>query len=481
MSVARAVLVLAAGCNQLYDLDATQLRPEVPVKGHLLQRWVENDAGGMPVTMTAPLAMSSSVYLGARVGRSLVDLALDEDGGFEFVRSSETERYQLVLTIDGEIVEIQHDAPELTFVVRSTGRFDVTPFTDPLKVTVTMPTDANRVGIASTGIWAYDQRSGFAGTYDFDLPSIQRVDRPGLLDASRGDRFYYMDYSRRTTPEGDGYLTMTGAAAVLLTLNQTSPPLPFPPAPRVTGAPCTKLVGAHATDLARFQAATPGFELKFDQWKVIATPDPAVAISGAIDLAFGESFGSLGDIAATPAIYNPIPHTELGVILTSSATATIQHPNAAGLETIAAYLAHGTPLSCGAPTTSIVPPAVGIPGAITLEGTLLATNGVDVVVPSGRDLELAWESVAPGRTDWYTVVLYEVFEIFNLTGRRAARAFQTAEPRLVIDPANLVRGRYYILEITGITGLREAASGNLDSLAYPYSETRVFSSMFRAR
>jgi hypothetical protein len=474
--------LVATGCNQIYGLDGTQLRPEVPVTGRLLHRWVENAAGGTPVVRTGSLADSYTVYLGARVGRSIEDVALDSDGNFSFVRASETEPYQLVLTLDGEIVEIQHDAPELAFVVRTAGRLDSTPITDKLDIRITSAPGTERAAIASTGIWAYAQKQSFPGAIDFDWQAIERADRPGLLEANRGDVFYYMDFARRTTPEGQSYLTVDGAARVALTLTPVPPP-PFSVAPRVVGTACAKLVGAHAADVARFQAATPGFFFLFDQWRVMAIPDRATGTAGAIDIAFGEAatFTSLPDIDATPLIYNPIEHTQLAVAIASSVRRYVQHPSASLGDPIDAYMAHVTPLSCGSASVNIIPPAVGLPGAIALDDTALDVDGVEVMAPVNRDLELTWETVSPGRTDWYTVVLYEVFETFNFTGRRATRSFQTAQPRVVIDPASLVRGRYYVLEVTGFTGFPDAASGNLDTIADLQSAAVVYSSMFRVR
>lgn len=478
------VILALTGCNQIYGLDPTQLERELPVTGQLIQRWVENDIAGRPIVLEEPLHIKTDVYIGVRIGSTFEELDIAADGSFRFMRDREDTPYQLVITQDGELHEIHHDAPSITFVSRSAGRHDAEPQSADIKITFPRVAGTTSGAVASTGIWAYnEQLFGTPFTLEWRRAAASGS-RHGLIDTNRNDRFYYLDFGSTSSRESLQYSRITGAQSISpLKMGRADINIDVAP-PRVTATECSTLTGALGLEGQRLRSMLPAYTAApFDAWTILAVPDLEVGVAGGITLAGGLSIKEV--LTVTPAVVNPIEHSKLAAVALTSVERELKHPRAVFGKPERASILHLGPLDCSAPTTTVVPPtSIGIPVEIRLEDIALDRDDVDIVVPD-RDLELAWSVTSGAPIDWYTAVLYQVRAVgladLELTVTHAIRSFQTVEPRLSISPIGLVRGAHYILEIRGFVGLPDAKTGDLRQLTYPFSIVQLQTGMFRLR
>ena len=481
--MARCLLVLAvAGCNQIYGLDGTRLPPDAavfPVTGQILHRWVEG--ADAPVVKEAPLNTTNVVYLSVRTDGGLQEIAVGADGRFTFHRDADNAPYRLELTVDGDIFEVHGSAPDVRFVVRSAGRLDPEPTEDRLIVRFGQAAGTDQGAVASTGIWSYSETQPFAGGFDVNWQAPTRTaGRHGLVDSSKGDVLYTLDYDGLTSVDGKPYRGLTGAERHSIKMLGMSSPITFQPPPRIpTPLPC-RLVGAITKDIMRLKAALPSpYTFLSDSWSVSAIASLDIGVVGHAELA--SAAFALGDIAITPRIHNPIVGSKLIGSTGVAYRRYVKHPSAASGYFIDAAIVHSTPLDCAVQNVLIPDAPLGVPKGFRIDGVPL-TDNLDVT-PAGDNLELTWDLDVAGSIDVYNIVLVEVLNepVFDSTSARVTRVYQTPEPRLTIDVSTLVRGRYYILQLTGFRGIPDAKNGDLGRLTYPFSGVQVYTSLFRVR
>src|SRR5262245_43069937 len=112
------IALALAGCHLVFPLPDPPSDAGPRVTGTLFKRWVENDANGRPLSHEDrfPVAQLSAIAVMPDGTRAPVTFATD--GSFSFHVPAADTRYRLVLSIDGAVQEIQHDAAHLALAVR---------------------------------------------------------------------------------------------------------------------------------------------------------------------------------------------------------------------------------------------------------------------------------------------------------------------------------------------------------------------------
>lgn len=488
-------IALLAACDRVFGIE---VRPDAPeaadappdaqiyrVTGTLTRRSITNDADGKP---TPPIDMPLGGGVSAIVqfdDQTQARIEIGDDGTFAFERAAADTPYQLLLSLEGRSIEIRHSAPVLALSLRQLGRpnSDRKPVTQP--TTIVLPYFGGGT-LATTGLWTSTVAStvGVVGLYDYQdwRQSASQSGRRGLLSAAQHDVLYYLAYAKPSGvySEITSYLERTNLEMTDgATYDLRSPP----PVAAVRNA-CSRLTAPErGAEQQRFVAAVPTFPAHANDWQVYAVPEPALGPIGQLSLASQTALPPALDVTARFA--NPIRGSKQLASLGYIAARTLTYPGAIGLPLgagLRSYYPIGMSLDCAANAQELRPTPLGIPGVAQLDGVALANDAVVVPVDRTRDLPLTWPLASAGPVERYDVLLFEVLEdpVSGGTTLRVIRELQSVEPAVSIDGSLLVAGGYYMFAVIGTFGFPGAATGDMSTIAYPYSNVVTYSGMFQA-
>jgi len=140
----------------------------------------------------------------------------------------------------------------------------------------------------------------------------------------------------------------------------------------------------------------------------------------------------------------------------------------------------GNPGAC-TPAKTQVPGSAALVTGMTLDGTLLDTDGVIASLDLGKPIPLSW-TLTPGPVDTFSVSIQEVLAANGLTTQQVRGGFGVAgQTSAVLDPAMFLSGHKYILAITTGLGRPNAIYGDWKTLQMPFENATIWSHYFEVK
>ncbi|MDQ3364604.1 MAG: hypothetical protein M3680_04165 [Myxococcota bacterium] len=484
-----AAALLGPGCDQVIGLDRRS--PEVTIRYEIHE--VRNAPDGSPTIAVISDPRSFEVVL---ADGTLPDLVMRPDGALTFERAAEDQVYRLAVRLpDDRFIEYQAVTPTLAIVEPVIGRNDRRAATtgSTVKHVVSNPPAGSTSHVVTTGLWTQtSQDVGGAGATSaaFAFPwaaARSRFGAPGVLLADLHDRAYAMSTGVAQGRRGTAYFALThGCTHAFSTLGVVPVEMGCTVAPLAFDR-CTHVQTRFAAELERIAAVLPAapHPSYFVGWTLAAMPAPALAPT--TDLLLGFRFGR--SPSTTPVVEiddeipfaNPYPGHTVSLLTTASRERAFAVPDASAFSIDTSTRHWIVPdASCEGP--EVVPERVTLAHDLVLGDTPLDADERVVVVEPGRELRLTWNEAATGRADLYRVVLHRAGNLFGYTVLDTIRTYVVTERVAVIDPALLVPGATYFLEVESRLGYPAAATGDLGTIGFPatpYATSRAWSSSFR--
>ncbi len=472
-----------AGCDLVVGLER---HADQRVSGTLVRNLVTNDEQFAPVTTTAPYPAGTVSIQVVLPDGAQQPVELADDGTFELFRFDENDVYRLILSIEGRAIEVQHHAPELKLAFTTLGRPNPQRVLVTKPTTLTFPTLGGSERLMTTGLWSesftYDTLTG-SNQIDWKTASMLGG-RRGLLSAAQHDRMYYVDLGQVSFSGYDEIVRYIPRSIDMIDGQAVATNGPVTMTARDA---CVTVTSNRTRDRERLKAAIPNLETYADDAHVTAIPDASLGAVGELTLVGQTEYGAASDLNAFQVRFtNIFPGTTLLGSVGHGGQRTITIPGAGSFVVIYGwrqYQVLTTTTNCADTKVTFDASELGVPGHPILAGVPLETDGVAVAIDRGRNAELVWSQVAPGKIERYVVSLLEVF-VDPDSGEvtvRSVRDFITTEPRVVIDPGLMITGGFYLVQILGSSDQPDAANGDLSTTAFPYAATRVFSSMFQVQ
>lgn len=469
--------MLIAGCDFAFGLDEVSppsiedaTRPRVT--GRLWERYVTNDSAGSPMVLER-VYEPGSIGIGVTLDDgSTPEVAYRPDGTFEFERADAAQPYRLVLGIAGSQIEYQLDVPDLAIERFAAGRPSPAPQVSSSLQFEYKALEAGLVGaqLASTGVFMNltTTQYGPAVTIDWKTANVTGAARPGLLDASEGDRMYVLEgHYDSTTRPGLNYGSISGASSAAITqipARTTVLPAPVP----VTRNTCAHLVTPNATELQRITAAVPKRNYVYlgGDWYIFAVPSNELGTTAAVSIAYAGEVTALDSDNTIP-FYEPFPGW--GLLAEAGSLAGIDTPIPGSTTPLRLYnavrryrtLGHG-PIDCSQAPLALTS-TVAIPDGIALDGKALDADDEPVVLGDG-DVELTWQLASPGAADVTTASLYEIVGSADAAALVGKRSVVVTGTRAVFERSLFASGKRYIVAVTISVGRPNAASGDFATL-----------------
>lgn len=491
--VSLAIAMLVAGCDFAFGLEEVSppsiedaSRPRVT--GRLWERYVTNDSTGSPVVVER-IYEPGSIGIGVTLADgSTPDVDYRPDGTFEFVRADAAQPYRLVITVAGSHNEYQLDAPDLRIARFAAGRPSPAPQVSSSLQFEYKAVEAGLVGaqLASTGVFMNitTVQYGPTVTIDWKTANVTGAARPGLLDASEGDRMYVIEaHYDSTTRPGLNYGSISGASSAAITQipGQTTV-LPAPVA--VTRNACAHLVTPNATELQRITAAVPTRNYVYlgGDWYIFAVPSNELGTTAALPIAYAGEVTALDSDNTIP-FYEPFPGW--GLLAEGGSLAGFDTPIPGSTQPLRLYnavrryrtLDHGA-IDCtqaALPLTS----TVAIPDGIALDGKALDADDKPIELGDG-DVEVTWQLASPGVADVMTASLYEIVGSADAAALVGKRSVVVTSPRAVFERSLFTAGKRYIVAVTITVGRPDAATGDFATLSPALDNAVTWSHTFLA-
>lgn len=488
------LLLLALGaCDQVLGL--TDRFPDAPppddppvmVTGSVVRRWITNDAMGLPVSHAEPYP-PGMIALAVHVGdASPMEVPVEADGSFSFVRSDIQAPYRLRIAAEGQRTEVQHTAARLVLGNSSLGRPNDQRTPVAQATYLVFPATGYPARVVSTGLWTTTVPSSNGLNYYVDWHTVKPASgRRGLLTQVHNDRLYFYDF----TLPWSGPTTVRSYFEVGDVELMDGAYTPYA-GPLTTAVPdlCAHLTGDREQEIARLTAATPQFKDPRTDWTIVAVPDLSFGAAGGNEIAFQDTSANPSDPTPESTVdtmvnfANPIRGSVLLATMGVTSTRLVQYPGALPVpmeSSVRSYRPVTGDPTCASATD--LTSSVAIPGAATFDGVLLAATDDAVVTPGLREtLTLTWPLASPGLSHRYAVLLYELSEdpASGYTTSRLLRDITTVEPTATIDAAVLVPGSHYLFVVAAMTGVPRSREGDLVFVEYPLEQAIMRTGVFR--
>ena len=490
-----AVLALAvAGCDQVFGIREVATNDAAPdpmrVTGRFHQLYAMNDTSFAP-------RVGERIY---PVGSIAFDAILDDeshpavdyqaDGTFTFSLVHEGQAYRLVFTVDGVRGEIQHSATQLRLATLVAGRPDrlaVTATTVSLPYPLATATNLPAI-IATTGVYTFSNTNMFGPTVTFDwrLSTPAQGGATGMLDASKYDRAYALEFVTDTTSiPNTSWSRIAAVSSASITQSQGFTAMLPQPAP-VTRNTCARFSASNVAEYNRIANAAPrAFSYTYGNWVLWMVPAPDVlGIPGAMYVGLC-TFRPVRDVDVAPTFYDTFIGTTLIVQSFAAGYFDVTLPGATALvipngTSRFHKVERGNPASCTSAKENIGS-SVGIPSGFLLDGVALDTDGKQIALDLTHDVPLAWQLGADGPVDAFNVSLHELTIVNGATTNIARLGISVAGTTARIDPAFLVPGHRYIIAITAQLGRPNVAQGDFETLALPWENSVTWSHYFEVK
>ncbi len=480
-SFAVLCVLLISGCQLTFPLrDEVEPPKTKRVSVRLVEAHVENDILGVPQFESRALTAAVTVVF---EDRSSIEVDVDADGTFSFVRP--TQNYRLRLTRGVDVFEVQDDAETLAISYDTVGRIP-----EPLEVSTFIRGPApgsGRTMLATTGQWSNPELS----TETAELIDWRDVDGIGnlpigILDHTFGDRLYYLEL-------GDAFAFKQLAISNFLveTTYKMTPSETHTMMGNLTpttAAGCTTLQVALPLELEEIKkvgdAYTPtGFASLTPGWELTAQPTLELPNLAQLTLVQAPVAGLEFELAVP--YPNPFPDHSVVATVGAVGSRPVLHPSAslsADMFATTEHLAVPPSGDCGAsPSTTRIDNAIAFPTNVVLEATPLVDDGAEVeLVRPGRS-RLTWET-SDHPVDYFDVVLSEIGIVNNLTTTiTTVQRYRTREPTLQLDNSTLEVDHFYVFTISSVLGVPDASKGDYTKKMFPLASASLPTAMFQAK
>jgi len=467
------------GFGGISPVDATiDAGPQI-VTGTITRRYLHNDAAGAPATEAVAYAASP---VDAYVIGEPTPVPVTWDPTTQQFTFITTGRYRVVQQLVSGVREVQGSAAQLTLdEVRLGHADDALPAAG---VTLTYGlAPAHGVGdserVSTTGVWTSTNPTALPdGTYRLGWSALDELaaQAPATVRPALHDQVVFLRWRALATPDPlDAGVVATVASAVQPldgSISQgvpTAVPVALTPLTRST---CVYIDAPIAQGIARLSATLDGpggWAAGNSAWVLFAVALPDVSLDASHMIAYR---GASTDIAPAPMMFgNPFPALTPVVVV----SAHVQRPRAGGAPPADAYLQVWRPAGC-APVAFPVTDAP-LPTGFELGGTDLDTDGVNIAIPDGGT-ELTWREDAGGAPA--TLNLVSLIKITG-TDRVVVRTYQTAEPRVWLEPALLEDGQAYAFNVQTTTLAPGAAQGDFVTRATSWARVYLDTPTFTAQ
>lgn len=490
-------LAALMGCNAVFQLEHVD-DPRI-VRGNIGTIHAEPVGDGTYARVdTAP---TFGVEMSLFADGDAHDVPVSTAGDFLFLPATERYRLGVRTDFDAFVVEYQQTASELTlrriFYDRFLDRAPVTALT-PVSFNLESGSTTGFVAIASTGVRSF---TSFPGTTPVAMPSVNWPlatfveGTPGLLDASLGDRLYWLHFELNGSMPIDYYrATEQHAAAVTMVSGQplVVPETGFGVRQPLSADRCVHLVVPRFQELARVRTElghlTFGQTKEYTQWDFGATPNLALGPGKTLQVAYASGLSTLEEVS--PVRYSfPFEGEHTVVRMQSYVFRTFTAPGATrptspelamGTTTHVPILEH----DCANPPRVEIPIGVSsVARTFTLGGIDITTDGQPVTIEREQVIELAL-GFGSGTHNDVSVILYEVQKVGPAsdsdTSLEPIRQWVTPFDTIEVDPALFVRGRAYTFLVNTRIDSAGTVTGDYSQFAYPYLRGRSWSPMFIA-
>jgi hypothetical protein len=475
-----------AGCDFAFGLQ--HLEDEHRVTGRYYQSYVTNDENFAPLVrdrVYAPGAISIAVTLD---DGTQPPVFYRPDGTLWFRLARPGQYYRIAFNADGRRSEYQSRAADIAIRSVLAGRPDRLPlFGANVQFPYPPSTGSNRPAmIMSTGTYTQTATSQFGPTVMFDWRLAQIAPRAivGMVEAGKHDLLYVVE------PEIDTSIPALPSTAIKalsrnvasLTPNTTTVLAAPQPVQKNT---CMRLAVPNGGIHDRLVAAVPRTYASSDaNWYAFMAPAPeTIGIAGALWVA-NAGYSPASDIDIAPVFHDPFAGTTLVAASTAVAGFHVQLPGTSSPVYFATFSSRygvaerGTPFGCTQAKTTLAS-TVGIPGAITLDGIALDTDGKVVALDLTREVPITWELADAGEVHHFGVALHELANINNTTIATNRGAFLVAgQTAGLIDRSWLEPGHSYVVVVQASLGFASAAMGDWETLQLPLEDVGVTSYYF---
>jgi hypothetical protein len=464
-----AILALAAGCGHPASApdapaaDAVQPDASSLVTGRTRVADVRNDAQHVPQAGDSALRSVVAMVRQPDATWAAVDVAAD--GSFSFA-SPGVHGYRFAVANDGgPVAELQLAAPHLELANRLGARYERAPVPagTALQVSLTGVPATGIAWIQSTGVWTNFQRAN--GTNASFTQSWTNA--LGLLDAGAHDRAYatILDSVGAAPPYAtitaacSADVTMTGGAATPMACSLAPAPLDH----------CMHLHLGYAGESARLVASTPVVYPSLTYaWNIYVAPAPSLGPVGILEVAGqGNTVSPAVDLDRDQVKYaQPFPGHAPMLVMTMERYRSFALPATTPVN-LYLYTQHHVPAAPDCTTVTSGTSTVAIAGVPSLAGTALSTDNQKLTIDRSGDLDLSWPVGADGRADYWQVGLFSVVASGGATTLVPARSWIVTDTHVALDPALLVAGTPYLVEIFASEGFENSASGDFRTVSYP--------------
>ena len=472
-----------ASCDsqRRYDVSADALSSacvEGIVTGHVRQRYVTNDEQFAPVVNERGMPAATAMTAVTLADGAMPNVSYREtDGAFSF---PDPDHLAYDLVVAG--THYQLSQPHVELAERTAGRPERTAVTKstPIRFQYTNNPAGNTV-IASTGLWT-QTTNGSQTSFTFDWKSATSSSGAlGLLDATQRDLMYLTKVEAQ-----NGYSAITGVGTASVTLADgvmTVVPAATLDTPLLDQ--CVHVVVPEVDTSMRLLAAVPRSYTAAVDWGIEAEPAiDALGRVGALDVVTGTA-GALANIDRTVTLHDPFVGTTLVASTELRATYTIPYSGTTGVSGINVISVSAPFAQTGGCATDVATLAstVGIAGPITVAGTPVTSDEQMVTIDLTQRVPITWTAASAGTVHVHVVDLYELSNSGSGPGAitTAIDEVETTDPSYLLDPTLLAKGHTYLLYITELRGIPNAASGDLATFTFPVETSATWTRSFVVR
>jgi hypothetical protein len=476
-----ACAALLAGCDLIFVLDDPTTPATPVVTGKALVRTVEYDPDQSVTLIDTPA--DNTLLMVHFDDDTALNVAVQPNGSFEFERSSDAYRLEIIRGAD--VLELFENAPELVLRFAFVGRDDAAPFTTPIPpTTIRFPaTAAISPVIVTTGQWTQTSLKGTGRILDWKqaVPTGHRA--LGLIDSR--DFVYYLEIGADALAAGQTAIAQY-AIATFDMVEHTEEDLSTSMLMPAVANGCVRIdlqMGAAETRLTEIAASSPGYGAVGGTWGVSVTPAIETVLLGGVGLVGPTTIPTKLDFD-TPVdalLFDPFPNQKILAGTGVGATRRIAHPGAASTDTtltmgINYLVPTGHSLACAENAVELRS-AMAFADTIAIDGKVIDVD--DAVVTLSGAATITWNADS-GDVDFFDVALREVvIDSSSTTQLRPIRVFRSRDRRLTIDESLLEPGHRYVISVSAVLGFPKAADGDYQTTTYPVGNTTTNTPMFQ--
>lgn len=442
------VLLLLAGCRQVFGLDSPQLA-DAPadslsrVTGSLALQYLVSDSLGAPQVMEQQFD-PNVVMIHVTQDGTTTPVDLGADGSFAFDRTSS--QYSIEVRTPVRVTTYQLAADHLDLVERLLSRLDTIAPSNGTQVKIQFSNRPSSVAeyVGSTGVYSAAPMTSIV----VDWTNQGWLGLPGLLDASKHDRIYYVGYKAQ---DATTFLISHAASAEITTAPGATTNVSLDVS-AVPPTKCIKYTAQAGTETARLLGVLrPGYGTPILDVLVRATP--AFEMLGGLSVVSDATGATPMDVTKTVNYGNPFP-------MGTDAIMNVLVPRTLGNSTVndGSFLWVVAGADCST-TTMLSAASVALPTSFRLEGLEL-TDDTTYALPAAASVELGW-SATPEAEDAFQVQVLDV----GAAKAVAVATYVTTQMKIEIDRQLLRPGHAYAFSIAAIRGYPNAAIGDFRATA----------------